>query len=158
MGNDLKKVEVKSLKELREWLNQNHKQKESVWLITYKKQIPEFYIEYTKIVDELLCFGWIDSLPRKLDEERKMLRISPRKPKSVWSRINRDKIKKLLADGRVKPAGLNAIELAKKNDSWNTLKAVDSNQIPKDLIAEFKKHRNSKNISTRSLLQLEEQS
>jgi uncharacterized protein YdeI (YjbR/CyaY-like superfamily) len=92
MKGDLKRVQVKSQRELRDWLKKNHTQAESIWLVTYKKSVPEFYLEYTKIVDEVLCFGWIDSLPRALDLKRTMIRLSPRKPKSVWSKINRDKV------------------------------------------------------------------
>ncbi len=143
MMTDLEKVEVKSLKELRRWLQLNHKQKNSVWLVTYKIVEPKFYIEYPKIVDELLCFGWIDSLPRKLDEQRKMLRISPRKPKSAWSKINRDKVPVLIESGQMNPAGLEVIEQAKKDGSWDKLKVTDENKIPKDLNLALKKHSSS---------------
>jgi len=143
LKDDLSKVEVKSLAELQKWLRKNHTQKESVWLVTYKKIIPEFYIEYSDVVDELLCFGWIDSLPRKLDETRKMLRISPRKPKSVWSKINRDKVEKMIAAGKMNKAGLEIIKLAKENGSWDVLKPVDSNLVPNDLKLVFSKHPNS---------------
>lgn len=139
----LKKIEVKSQKELRNWLKKNHKQKESVWLVTYKKKVPEYYIEYSKIVDEALCFGWIDSLPRALDEQRKMLRLSPRKPKSAWSKINRDKVQKLIWTGQMTQAGLDIIERAKSEGSWDILKSTDGNAIPKELSKEFKKYSSS---------------
>lgn len=137
MKKDFDKFEVTSLKQLRTWLKKNYQQKESLWLVTYKKAVPEFYIEYSNIVDELLCFGWIDSLPRKLDENRKMLLISPRKPKSAWSKINRDKVKKLMASQRMHPSGLQGIKQAKKNGSWDLLKSVDSLNVPTDLKSAF---------------------
>lgn len=139
MKQDLEQIEIKSQRELRQWLKANHKQKNSVWLITYKKIVLENYIEYSKVVDELLCFGWIDSLPRKLDENRKMLRISPRKPKSAWSKINRNKVKALIKSGQMTKAGLMVIEEAKKNGSWHLLKSTDNHVIPEDLNKAFKK-------------------
>lgn len=137
MKTELKKVEVKSLKELRSWLKKNHSLKDSFWLVTYKKSVDDFYIAYSDIVDELLCFGWIDSLPRALDEHRKMLRISPRKTGSAWSKINRDKVKRLMAEERIEKPGLIAIERAKEDGSWSVLKQSDGNKIPKDLLKEF---------------------
>lgn len=140
MPSDLKKIQVKSQLELRHWLIKNHQQKESVWLITYKKSVLKYYIEYSKIVDELLCFGWIDSLPRTLDDKRKMLRISPRKAKSGWSKINRDKIKLLIKSGQMTPAGMMAVARAKKDGTWNLLKSTDGNSIPQDLKRIFTQH------------------
>jgi uncharacterized protein YdeI (YjbR/CyaY-like superfamily) len=138
-----KKVLVKSQTELRRWLKKNHKQSSSIWLVTYKKSVPKYYIEYSRIVDEALCFGWIDSLPRTLDAKRKMLRLSPRKPKSGWSKINRDKIKRLIQTKQMTQAGLAAVQLAKKNGSWDILKSTDGNVVPKDLKLAFKKYASS---------------
>ncbi len=141
MEQNLKKVEVKSLKELRNWLKKNHSQKESIWLITYKKSVPEYYIDYTYIVDELLCFGWIDSLPRTFDKDRKMLRLSPRKKGSAWSKINRDKVKRLKAEGRITQSGLNVIKRSQEDGSWDILKHTDGNKIPSDLMKEFRRYK-----------------
>ena len=74
---NITKVKIKTRSELRQWLQANYQQKEGVWLVTYKKK-SEDYLPYPDIVQECLCFGWIDSLPRKLDETRTMLYISPR--------------------------------------------------------------------------------
>lgn len=143
MKKALEQIEIKSQLELRKWLKANHKQKNSMWLITYKKIDLENYIEYSKIVDELLCFGWIDSLPRKLDVNRKMLRISPRKPKSAWSKINRNKVKELIKSGQMTKAGLKVVEEAKKNGSWHILKSTDNHEVPEDLNMAFKKFSSS---------------
>ncbi|MCP2937764.1 hypothetical protein NK983_34210, partial [Salmonella enterica subsp. enterica serovar Typhimurium] len=78
---------------------------------------------YDEAVEEALCFGWIDSLPRKLDEQRSMLKFTPRKPKSVWSELNKTRIEKLIAEKRMMPPGLEKIEQAKKDGSWHTLSA-----------------------------------
>jgi uncharacterized protein YdeI (YjbR/CyaY-like superfamily) len=77
----LKRVFVKDKNDLRDWLKENHAQGESVWLVTWKKHCLKGFISYDEIVEELMCFGWVDSLPRKMDENRTMLRISPRNPK-----------------------------------------------------------------------------
>lgn len=140
MKGDLKRVQVKSQRDLRDWLEINHTQTESIWLVTYKKSVPEFYLEYAKIVDEALCFGWIDSLPRTLDLKRTMIRLSPRKPKSAWSKINRDKVARLIEEGLMTKAGLLAIDRAKRDGSWDALKSTDGNKIPNELMLEFKKH------------------
>lgn len=141
----LKKVEVKSLNELRAWLRKNHTQIESIWLVTYKKSVPDFYIDYSEIVDEALCFGWIDSLPRALDEKRKMLRLSPRRKGSAWSKINRDKVNRLISEGRIKKSGLNVINRAKEDGSWDALKQSDGNKIPSDLMKLLRSYKHALN-------------
>ena len=120
---------------LRLWLSENHTQSESIWLVTYKKAVPAKYIPYDAIVEEALCFGWIDSLPRKLDETRSMLRLSPRKAKSAWSRINKARIEKLIHQGKMTPFGLEKVDQAKADGSWNFLDDVQENSIPDDLLA-----------------------
>ncbi len=141
---DHTRVEVKSRKELRAWLRVHHKQSESIWLVTYKKSTPELHVSYDEIVEEALCFGWIDSLPRKLDEKRTMLRLSPRKPKSAWSKINKDRVKKLIAQKRMTKAGLLVIEAARKSGTWDVLNAVEAATLPKDLLAAFRMFPGSK--------------
>ena len=128
----MRKVEICSLADLRKWLTENCEQKESVWLVRWKKPHPS-YVQTTDIIDELLCFGWIDSLPRKLDDERTMLRISPRNPKSAWSKVNKEKVAKLADLGRMMPAGLVAVEAAKASGLWSKLDEVDALIEPDDL-------------------------
>ena len=89
------------------------------------------------IVDELLCWGWIDSLPRKLDERRTMVRISPRKPSSRWSRVNKGKVARLDAEGRMRSPGLEAVRVAKANGGWTFLDDVERLEVPDDLAAAF---------------------
>ena len=88
-------------------------------------------------VEEALCFGWIDSVAQKLDDERSMQKFTPRKPKSVWSKINKQRIEKLIEQELMTPAGLATIERAKKNGSWDTLNSsdlhTDNNSMPDDL-------------------------
>jgi uncharacterized protein YdeI (YjbR/CyaY-like superfamily) len=89
---------------------------------------------YSDAVEEALCFGWIDSTPGKVDEQRYTLYISPRKPKSVWSKINKQRIQKLVKEGRMTAAGLAKIEAARKDGSWNRLDAIDELVMPADLV------------------------
>jgi uncharacterized protein YdeI (YjbR/CyaY-like superfamily) len=139
MESDLKKVFIDTIEDLRNWLAENYAQKDSVWLVRFKKDFANKYIDYADVVDELLCYGWVDSLPKKLDEKRTMLRISPRNPRSNWSGINKQKVRKLTAQSRMQPPGLELVTIAKENGSWNFLDEVEQLVIPEDLQTELEK-------------------
>lgn len=126
-------VEICSGDELRAWLRLNHAQKDSVWLVTFKKDVPEKYVSTQEVLDELLCFGWIDGLRRKLDEERTMQLISPRKVQH-WTRTYKDRYARLEKEGRMTDAGRNAVALSKQNGLWNFMDDVDALIKPPDLI------------------------
>lgn len=132
-------------KEWRNWLRKNHLTTDGIWLVYFKKDTGKRHLGYDEAVEEALCFGWIDSLPRKIDAERSALKFTPRKPKSVWSKLNKTRIEKLIQQKLMAPAGLAAIELAKKNGSWNTLTSsdtwADTNQLPDDLQKAFLKNK-----------------
>ena len=119
--------------EWRAWLEENHDRAEGVWLITYKKATGKPRIEYEEAVEEALCYGWIDSKPNKLDDERSLLWFAPRKPGTGWSRPNKERAARLIAAGLMAPAGLAKIEAAKADGSWYTLDAVEALEIPADL-------------------------
>ena len=129
----LERVEVASTQELRAWLAANHACGQSVWLVTGKKQAGAGYIPYAAIVEELLCYGWIDSLPRALDATRAMLLISPRKPGSAWSKDNRERIARLEAEGRMAAPGRAVVEAARADGAWERLMATESGKAPTDL-------------------------
>lgn len=131
-------------KEWRKWLEKNHCKRDSVWLVMYKKASEKPTISWGEAVDEALCFGWIDSIKKKRDEESAMQFFSKRKPKSTWSKINKDKVEHLIADGLMTEAGYEAIETAKDNGSWNILDEVDALTIPKDLEKLFEEYDGSK--------------
>lgn len=143
MAQDHPHIEVKSRAELRRWFRGNHERTGSVWLVVWKKASP-YYIPYDDIVEEALCFGWIDSQPRLLGVDRSMLRLSPRKPKSGWSAVNKARVASLLGSGKMTSAGLAAIEEAKRNGAWTALDAAHAGEVPKDLTAAFKRHPGSK--------------
>lgn len=137
----LEQVEATSRGQWRAWLKKNHARTIGIWLVTWKKATPAKHLSYDAIVEEALCFGWIDSLPRKLDESRTMLYLSPRKPKSVWSKLNKERIERLIAARRMAAPGLKAIEVAKSNGSWNSIDAAEAFKMPADLQRALKKDR-----------------
>ena len=129
-----KALYFKNSQEWRTWLDENGDSAQEVWLVHYKKPSHIVSISHNDAVEEALCFGWIDGKLKSIDEERFILRYSPRKANSVWSKINKDKAEQLVAQGRMTKAGLAKIEEAKKNGSWDaayTNKKRD--EIPADL-------------------------
>lgn len=133
-------VEVTTRADWRAWLTAHHQQSDSVWVVTYKVGASQPRVPYDDLVEEALAFGWVDSLPRKLDDERTMLLMSPRKPGSNWSAVNKARIEKMTAAGLMHPAGLAKIEQAKTDGSWTALDAVDRLEVPADLAAAFDRH------------------
>lgn len=119
--------------EWRQWLAQHHAQAEGIWLVYFKKSAGQPSVTYPEAVEEALCFGWIDSLPRKLDTERTCLLFTPRRPRSGWSKVNKIRLEQLSAAGLLEPAGLAAIALAQQNGAWESLDAAEAGQVPDDL-------------------------
>ncbi len=130
-------------KEWRKWLELNHNKKEAVWLIFYKKKSPNYNLSWSDSVDEALCFGWIDSTKKTIDKERYMQYFSRRKPNSIWSKINKDKVDYLNSENLMQEAGYKTIEIAKENGSWTFLDEVEALLIPEDLKEEFVNHKGS---------------
>jgi len=126
------KVEVSSQEELRKWLASNFKQEESIWLVTFKKEVPGKYVSTSEVLDELLCFGWIDGIRRKLDDTRTMQLISPRKTQH-WTRTYKDRAQKLIDQDLMQPPGFASIEAGKQSGLWHFMDDVDALIIPKDL-------------------------
>lgn len=117
----------------REWLQANHGNSLGVWLIYYKVKSGQPSVRYNEAVKEALCFGWIDSKVKSLDEERYQQIFTPRKPKSVWSKLNKQYIGELVEQGLMTEAGLKKIEVAKQDGSWTSLDACEALTIPADL-------------------------
>lgn len=129
--------------EWRAWLAANHTRAEGVWLVTFKKATGKPRVEYDEAVEEALCFGWVDSKPSKLDDERSMLWFAPRKGGSGWSKPNKERVERMTAAGLMTPAGQAKIDAAKADGTWAMLDAVESLEIPPDLAAEFAKYPNA---------------
>ncbi|CAE7938040.1 unnamed protein product [Symbiodinium necroappetens] len=135
---DFEQVDVRSAKDLARWLKAHHTQDKSVW-ITRWKQGTKFHVPLPEIVSEALAWGWIDSHARKLDEQRSLLLISPRRKGSVWSSLNKTYVSQLEKAGRMQPSGRAKIEQAKKDGSWNFLDDVDKMIEPADLKTSLQK-------------------
>jgi uncharacterized protein YdeI (YjbR/CyaY-like superfamily) len=130
-------VQISSREQWRTWLTEHHERSAGVWLVTFKKAEGECHVPYSDMVEEALCFGWIDSTARSLDAARSMRWLTPRKPRSNWSAVNKAHIGRLVAAGQMHPAGLAKVEAAKVDGSWARLDEVDALRIPPDLAKAF---------------------
>jgi uncharacterized protein YdeI (YjbR/CyaY-like superfamily) len=128
----------------RSWLTQYHTRKQGIWLISYKKGTGKPRFDYDEAVEEALCFGWIDSKPNKLDDERSLLWFAPRKVGTGWSKLNKDRVERLMEQGLIMPAGLAKVEAAKQDGSWNALDAIEALEIPPDLETAFTRYLQAK--------------
>ena len=132
--NESTSLHFKNRNEWRKWLEINHKNIKEAWLIHYKKPSNKKSINHFEAVEEALCFGWIDSKLKKIDKERFILRYSPRKQKSVWSKINKEKAEELIALGKMTKSGLEKIKDAKKQGLWDTAYTnLVKDRLPSDL-------------------------
>ena len=137
---DAEHVEVASLDDLRTWLSANHTQPASVWVVTYKKPQPS-YFAWGEVVEELLCWGWIDSAVRGIDEARFKHLISPRKESSAWSAVNKAIVARMREAGRMQAAGEAKIAAAEANGMWTFLDDVEALVVPDDLAEAIGDHR-----------------
>ena len=135
MRDAYEQVEVVSATELRDWLCEHWDSSPGIWLVTYKKAAGSRYLPYDDIVREALCYGWIDSVVRGLDEQRSQLLLTPRKPTSKWSRSNKERVAELEASGRMAGPGRAVVEAAKASGTWTALDDVENLVEPADLAA-----------------------
>lgn len=128
-----------SLEEWRAWLEANHATSEGVWLLTWGRQGKEkggaAEIDYEEQVCEALCFGWIDSQTGKTDDGRMMQRFTPRRRQSNWTKFNKVRVERMIAEGRMRPEGLAEVERAKADGRWTLLDDADALVVPPDLRA-----------------------
>jgi uncharacterized protein YdeI (YjbR/CyaY-like superfamily) len=127
-------LDVGSRAELRAWLEEHHAASDGVWFVRHRKG-SDRYVAYEDLAQEVLCFGWIDSQARPLDDERSLIQLTPRRPRSRWSKVNKARIERLEADGLITPAGAAVIEAAKASGAWTELDAVEALTEPEDLAA-----------------------
>lgn len=130
--------------EWRAWLEENHGRAEGVWLISYKKATGKPRFEYGEAVEEALCFGWVDSKPNKLDDERSLLWFAPRRAGTGWSGPNKERVERMIAQGLMRPAGLAKVEAARKDGSWEALDAIEALEVPADLEKALGEHPKAK--------------
>lgn len=128
-----KRVEARDRQRWRAWLEKNHARSPGVWLVFYKKSAGRPTVRYDEAVEEALCFGWIDSLMKPVDDQRYRQLFTPRKPKSRWSQPNKDRVARMIAAGQMTEVGMKKIRAAKRDGSWAHMQAPDSLVVPPDL-------------------------
>jgi uncharacterized protein YdeI (YjbR/CyaY-like superfamily) len=119
----------------RAWLEAHHATEAGAWLVTWKPRTGRGTLDYEAAVEEALCFGWVDSTGSSLDDDRGRQYFAPRKVRSPWAATNKARAERLIADGRMRPAGLAAIVRAKANGSWEVLDGPERLEVPADLAA-----------------------
>lgn len=127
-------IEIRSRAALRAWLADHHGDAATHWLITWKRPSPH-YVPFEALVEELLCWGWVDSVTARVDDTRSAVRISPRKPTSAWSAVNKAHVARARESGAMAPPGEAAIAIAQENGMWSFLDDVDRLEVPPDLAA-----------------------
>lgn len=137
----LKAIHAKTRKSWRTWLSKNHAKHKPVWLIFYRKGSKTKSVRYNDAVEEALCFGWIDSLVNKRDDESRYQYFGPRKASSRWSKLNKDRVKKLLKARMMHASGVAIIDIAKKSGTWTALDHAQDEIIPDDLMSLFKRNK-----------------
>ena len=131
--NPLPRIPMESREQLHAWLEENHLDHKGFWLVQWRSGTGGPTVDYEDIVAECLIFGWIDSTVQTFDEQRSGLRLTPRKPNSVWSAPNKARLARLEAAGLMRPAGIAAVEVAKANGMYTFLDDVDALLVPDDL-------------------------
>lgn len=144
LKDGIKTFHAPSREAWRNWLEKNHTKEKSLWLILYNKRSGVPSIDYATAVEEALCFGWIDSKPNKRDAQSSYQYFSPRKPKSNWSGLNKQRVEKLLKEKRMAPAGLAMVALAKQTGTWDALNDVEQQKEPPDLLAALNKNKTAR--------------
>lgn len=138
--DDAPRVQADDQATWRAWLEANHATARGVWLVTWRPRSGRAGLDYDAAIEEALCFGWVDSTAGRVDEDRGRLYFSPRRARSVWAATNKARVERLVAEGRMAPAGLAAVARAKANGSWETLDTVERLEVPEDLAIALDEH------------------
>jgi uncharacterized protein YdeI (YjbR/CyaY-like superfamily) len=133
--SDHGRIEITSRAQWRAWLEAHHRDTPGVWVVTHKKAAGDVHVPYAEVVEEALCFGWVDSKAGSVDERRTMLLLTPRRRGSGWSRPNKERIARLEAAGLIAPAGRAVLDAARADGSWTALDAVENLEEPPELTA-----------------------
>ncbi len=129
-----------TLDQWRDWLAEHHGRGSGVWVVQWKRPTGRPAVGYEELVVEALAWGWIDSTNGTVDDERSRMWFAPRRPTSGWARPNKLRVERLLAEGRMRPAGQAAIDVARANGSWTLLDDVEDLVVPDDLAAALAAH------------------
>ncbi|TKJ36595.1 hypothetical protein CEE37_15050 [candidate division LCP-89 bacterium B3_LCP] len=128
----------------RAWLQENHDSAPELWVIYFKKHTKKPTVQYVEAVEEAICFGWIDTKVKTIDAERYMQKYTPRKKNSAWSKLNKERALKMIAQGRMTDAGMAKIEEAKQNGRWDSAYTLNKNvEMPEDLKSALMKDENA---------------
>jgi len=138
--NDAPLVQPEDRAAWRAWLEANHATVRGVWLVTWRARSGRQALDYEACIEEALCFGWVDGTAGTVDEDRGKLYFSQRRPRSVWAATNKARVERLIASGRMQPAGLAAIERAKADGSWTVLDGPERLEVPPDLASALDAH------------------
>ena len=134
-----------SKKKFAEWLAKNHDKSAGVWMKLAKKATGILSVTYAEAVEVALCYGWIDGQAGSFDEQYFLQKFTPRRPKSIWSKINVEKVERLIASGEMKPSGLKAVEAAKQDGRWDAAYSSPKNiVVPEDFQSALSKNRKAK--------------
>ncbi|MBM7505099.1 YdeI family protein [Agromyces aurantiacus] len=145
--DDAPLIQPATAAEWRDWLERHHDTATGVWVVTWRSPGPgREPLPYEDQVLEALAFGWIDATTRRLDDDRRAQYFAPRKPGGTWARSNKDRIERLRAEGRMAPAGEEAVRRAIADGSWSMLDAIDRMDVPDDLAAAFARHPGSREL------------
>ena len=136
-----------SKKKFADWLAKNHDKSAGLWLKIAKKAAGISTVTYLEALDVALCYGWIDGQKGSFDEQYFLQKFTPRRPKSIWSKINVEKVAGLIASGEMKPAGLKAVEAAKQDGRWDAAYASQKNiAVPADFQSALSKNKKAKSF------------
>ncbi|MCB9343398.1 MAG: YdeI/OmpD-associated family protein [Lewinellaceae bacterium] len=141
-SNTLTRLEFKTAKTFETWLEKNHDNSSGIWLKIFKKDAGIKTVTYAEALDVALCYGWIDGQKKSFDEQAWLQKFSPRTAKSIWSKVNVGHVERLIKEGKMRPAGLKAVESAKEDGRWE--KAYDPPSkmtIPDDFLQELSKNK-----------------
>lgn len=148
MNSSADRIEIMNREQWRAWLAEHHARPESVVLIVHKRSGGERFVPHEALVEEALCFGWIDGTRRTYDDHRILQLFAPRRPSSSWSRVNKERVDRLIDEGKMTAAGMAVIDRAKRDGSWTRFDDAENLIIPDDLRVAFDRHPGSgKNFS-----------
>ncbi|HZR42346.1 MAG TPA: YdeI/OmpD-associated family protein [Ktedonobacteraceae bacterium] len=140
-------VSFETQQDLEAWLNEHHADMQGMWLKLAKKGTGITSVSYAEAVESALCYGWIDGQSASFDAQYWLQKFTPRRPKSIWSKVNRDKATALLAEGRMQPAGIRQMELAKADGRWDAAYDGQSTMtVPDDLQSELDKNQQAQDF------------
>lgn len=137
-------MEITTLAQWRRWLARGYSRDAGVWVVTATHGSSRAVVDYEDLVAEALSWGWVDSKVGRVDETRRRTWFSPRRARSPWSASNKERVERLIADGRMRPAGQLAIDRAKATGEWTRLDGVDAGEVPADLASAFRRHRGAR--------------